>query len=209
MRAINLRPSGAWRFALALLPFLALLLAYIIGSHIRLAENPNDKLLPSFADMGETIYAYAFEADPRTGDYLLWSDTAASLTRLLIGLAISASFALVVGILIGLLPDHGRDVRAVRRRAVDGAAAGAAADPVHRHGARRSVEDHADRHRHDVEADPRHRPARRRHPARATDQGADARRLDGADRLAHRAAADPAAAHRFRAPARSARPGCS
>ncbi len=57
--------------------------------------------------MGETIYAYAFEADPRTGQYLLWSDTAASLTRLLIGLAISAVFALVVGIMIGLLPIMG------------------------------------------------------------------------------------------------------
>jgi NitT/TauT family transport system permease protein len=107
MRAINLRPSGSLRLVLALLPFLALLLAYVIGSHIRLAENPNDKLLPSFADMGETIYAYAFEADPRTGQYLLWSDTAASLTRLLIGLAISAVFALAVGILIGLLPIMG------------------------------------------------------------------------------------------------------
>ena len=157
MRAINLRPSGSLRLVLALLPFLALLLAYVIGSHIRLAENPNDKLLPSFADMGETIYAYAFEADPRTGQYLLWSDTAASLTRLLIGLAISAVFALVVGILIGLLPIMRRDVRAVRRRAVHGAAARAAADPVHRHGARRSLEDHADRHRHDLEAHPRHR----------------------------------------------------
>ena len=84
MRAINLRPSGSLCLVLVLLPFLALLLAYVIGSHIRLTENPNDKLLPSFADMGETIYAYAFEADPRTGQYLLWSDTAASLTRLLI-----------------------------------------------------------------------------------------------------------------------------
>jgi NitT/TauT family transport system permease protein len=107
MRAINLRPNGAWRFALALLPFLALLLAYVIGSHIRLAENPNDKLLPSFAAMGDAVYAYALQPDPRTGDYLLWSDTAASLTRLLTGLAISALFALVVGIAIGLLPIMG------------------------------------------------------------------------------------------------------
>ncbi len=107
MRAINLRPSGTWRLALALLPFLLLLLAYVVGSNMRLAANPNDKLLPSFADMGETIYAYAFEPDPRTGVYLLWSDTAASLTRLLIGLAISATFALVIGIMIGLLPIAG------------------------------------------------------------------------------------------------------
>jgi NitT/TauT family transport system permease protein len=85
MRAINLRPSGTWRLALALLPFVALLLAYAIGSHIRLAENPNDKLLPSFAAMGDAMYHYALQPDPRTGDYLLWSDTAASLKRLLIG----------------------------------------------------------------------------------------------------------------------------
>jgi NitT/TauT family transport system permease protein len=107
MRAINLRPSGTMRVGLALLPFAALLLAYVIGSSIRLAENPNDKLLPSFAAMGEAMYAYALEPDPRTGQYLLWSDTAASLTRLLIGLAISAVIALVVGILIGLLPIMG------------------------------------------------------------------------------------------------------
>jgi NitT/TauT family transport system permease protein len=104
MRAINLRPSGTLRLGLALLPFVALLFVYVIGSSIRLADNPNDKLLPSFAAMGEAMYHYALQPDPRTGDYLLWSDTAASLTRLLIGLAISAVFALVVGILIGLLP---------------------------------------------------------------------------------------------------------
>jgi NitT/TauT family transport system permease protein len=107
MRAINWHPDRSLRLGLALLPFLLLLIAYVIGSNARLAENPNDKLLPSFADMGEMIYAYAFEADPRTGQYLLWSDTAASLTRLLIGLALSAALALAIGILIGLLPIAG------------------------------------------------------------------------------------------------------
>lgn len=107
MRAINRHPSRTLRVALALLPFVALLIAYLIGSQIRLAENPNDKLLPSFASMGEAVKAYAFEEDPRTGEYLLWSDTAASLTRLLIGLAISAVFALAVGVLIGVLPIAG------------------------------------------------------------------------------------------------------
>jgi len=43
MRAINLRPSGTWRLALALLPFLLLLLAYVIGSNVRLAANPTPK----------------------------------------------------------------------------------------------------------------------------------------------------------------------
>jgi len=107
MRAINYRPDKTWRLALAFLPFALLLLTYIIASDIRLSENPNDKLLPSFAKMGEAIDAYAFKPDPRTGDHLLWNDTSASLTRLVIGLAISTAFALVLGIVIGLLPVMG------------------------------------------------------------------------------------------------------
>lgn len=107
MRAINLRPDATWRFVLTLLPFVLLLIAYVVGSQIRLAENPNDKLLPAFSTMGEAIRVYALEPDPRTGKWLLWSDTAASLTRLLTGLAISASIALVLGIIIGLLPIAG------------------------------------------------------------------------------------------------------
>ena len=87
MRAINFRPDRTWRFALAFLPFALLVLAYVIGSGVRLADNPNDKLLPSFSKMGEAIDAYALQPDARTGDYLLWEDTTASLTRLVTGLA--------------------------------------------------------------------------------------------------------------------------
>jgi NitT/TauT family transport system permease protein len=104
MRAINFRPNRSWRVALAFLPFALLCLAYVIGSEIRLAENPNDKLLPSFSRMGEAINNYALKEDTRTGQYLLWNDTAASLTRLLAGLAISTIIALVFGIVLGLLP---------------------------------------------------------------------------------------------------------
>ena len=107
MRALNYRPDKTWRLALAFLPFAFLCLAYVTGSGIRLAENPNDKLLPGFSTMGEALNVYAMQPDPRTGAYLLWSDTAASLTRLLTGLAISTSIALVVGIIIGLLPVAG------------------------------------------------------------------------------------------------------
>jgi NitT/TauT family transport system permease protein len=107
MRAINFRPDNTWRFALALLPFAFLVFAYIIGSGVRLADNPNDKLLPAFSKMGEAVDAYAFKPDARTGDYLLWEDTTASMTRLVTGLAISTSIALVLGIVIGLLPVAG------------------------------------------------------------------------------------------------------
>lgn len=107
MRAINIKPDSTWRIALAILPFGLLLLAYILGSGIRLAENPNDKLLPAFSTMADAIRQYALEPDARTGVYLLWSDTAASLYRLLTALAISTLIALVFGIVTGLLPIAG------------------------------------------------------------------------------------------------------
>ena len=54
--------------------------------------------------MGEALAHYALMPDARTGLYLMWSDTAASLQRLLTGLAISTAIALIAGIAIGLLP---------------------------------------------------------------------------------------------------------
>ena len=107
MRAINVKPDKAGRVILGVLPFLLVLLAYTIGSGLRLAENPTDKILPAFATMGEAIKQYAFMADPRTGDVLLWSDTAATLSRLLAGLAIATLLALVFGVAIGMLPVFG------------------------------------------------------------------------------------------------------
>ncbi|MGE0053490.1 MAG: ABC transporter permease [Hyphomicrobium sp.] len=104
MRIINTKPDRVWTIVLACLPFLILLGVYILASDARLAANPNDKLLPSFKSMGEAITHYAFLPDARTGLYLFWSDTSASLVRLLSALAISTLIALVAGVLIGLLP---------------------------------------------------------------------------------------------------------
>lgn len=107
MRLLNVKPERPWRFALAALPFIGLLAAYMLGSAARLAENPNDKLLPSFDAMAEAVRSIAFLPDARTGLYILWNDTASSLYLLLVALAISTLIALVVGILIGLLPIAG------------------------------------------------------------------------------------------------------
>lgn len=104
MRAINRLPGRGTALVLGVLPFAALSLAYLAGSAVRLAENPSDKLLPSLATIAATVERMAFLPDPRTGDYLLWADTAASLSRLGWGLGLSAALALVVGVLIGLLP---------------------------------------------------------------------------------------------------------
>lgn len=104
MRLINLRPGRGGGVLLAALPFVLLALAYLVGSALRLADNPADKLLPSLDSMARMVEVMAFTPDRRTGDYLLWVDTAASLTRLLAGLAIATAIALTLGLLTGVLP---------------------------------------------------------------------------------------------------------
>lgn len=103
-RLINQQPNRAARWLLGLLPFLLLLALYVGASNARLAENPNDKLLPSFDSFGAAIERLAFEPSVRTGEYLFWQDTYSSLKRLATGITISAVFALVFGVLSGAIP---------------------------------------------------------------------------------------------------------
>ncbi|QPB23610.1 ABC transporter permease subunit [Rhizobium sp. 007] len=104
MRWINIKPSRGAQFALMLIPFVLLIVAYAFGSAARLSENANDKLLPTLSGFAQAIERMAFIADQRTGDYLFWSDTWASLIRLFAGLGISTATALLIGMLIGMLP---------------------------------------------------------------------------------------------------------
>ncbi|MBV0914039.1 ABC transporter permease [Anianabacter salinae] len=104
MRLINLKPGRPFAVFLMLLPFALVFLAYAIGSDIRLSANPQDKLLPAPSKVWETMVRLVSEGDRRTGRILFWHDTWASLKRLGLGIAISASVGLVAGLLIGLLP---------------------------------------------------------------------------------------------------------
>ena len=104
MRLINRSPGPGSRAVLAVLPFLVVFLAYSIGSELRLAANPSDKLLPAPATIAATAHRLFTEADRRSETVLLWHDTAASLIRLSLGVGISAALATIVGLLIGLLP---------------------------------------------------------------------------------------------------------
>lgn len=103
-RLLNQHPGRSGALALGALPFLLIVAAYIVGSDLRLAENPHDKLLPSFAAFGAAIQQVAFEPDARSGDILLWKDTASSLLRLGSGILISALLGLAAGVLIGVIP---------------------------------------------------------------------------------------------------------
>ncbi|RAI00515.1 lipid kinase [Acuticoccus sediminis] len=104
MRLINRKPGRVVAILIGAIPFALAIGAYAVGSGIRRAENPADKLLPSLSAMAEAFVRMAFEADKRSGDYLLWVDTAASLERLFYGMAIAALLAVVIGAVIGILP---------------------------------------------------------------------------------------------------------
>jgi NitT/TauT family transport system permease protein len=103
-RLVNIHPGRGGIVSLGLLPFLLLAFAYVLGSNIRIAENPEDKLLPTPHTLAQTITSYAAEADERSGEVLLWLDTWASLKRIVIALAISSGIALTVGLAIGVIP---------------------------------------------------------------------------------------------------------
>jgi NitT/TauT family transport system permease protein len=107
MRLINRHPDRSGRLLLILLPFALLLFAYFAGSAQRLADNPNDKLLPSATQMIAAVDRLAFTEDKRSGDYLFWQDTAASLKRLAMGVAIAALIGLCLGIAAGIIPLFG------------------------------------------------------------------------------------------------------
>ena len=104
MRIINRHPEQGTSYFAAIVPFVLVLIIYVIFSDARLAENPDDKLLPSFSSLGDAVQRMAFEPSRRTGEILLWADTGASLTRLAIGMSISALIGLTVGVLNGIVP---------------------------------------------------------------------------------------------------------
>ncbi len=103
-RLINQRPSRGTAVFLGLLPFLMLIAVYLVASDARLAENPNDKLLPSFATLGDSVQRLVLEPSKRTGEIELWADTWASLRRLSLGVGAAALIGLTFGVMLGALP---------------------------------------------------------------------------------------------------------
>lgn len=103
-KLVNLRPSRSSAWLLGLIPLLLMIGLYVAGSNARLAENPNDKLLPSFGQMGNAMERMALQPSKRTGQYVFWTDTAASMKRLVLGIAIAAVVGLIIGLLTGAFP---------------------------------------------------------------------------------------------------------
>jgi NitT/TauT family transport system permease protein len=104
LRLANDKPSRIATAALGALPFIAVAIAYMVVSGRRLAANPNDKLLPSPAQMWSAFFDLATVPDQRSGDLILWVDTYASMLRLFAGVGAATLAALVFGIAIGFIP---------------------------------------------------------------------------------------------------------
>ncbi|MFS0772027.1 ABC transporter permease [Sphingomonas sp. 1P08PE] len=103
-RLVNIRGTQGTRILLGALPILALVLLYLLASEIRHADNPSDKVLPTFAAMGQAIVILVTDRDPGTDRIVLIADTLASLYRLGYGLGIATATALFLGLLLGMIP---------------------------------------------------------------------------------------------------------
>lgn len=101
---IHAEPSKKLKWFLAILPFVLLVIGYIIASDYRHQINEADKLLPTISKMYETTINAATVPNKRTGEIQLWVDTASSLKRIGIALLISSVVGLSFGINLGMLP---------------------------------------------------------------------------------------------------------
>lgn len=100
--SIHAKPRKLTAIALSSLLFIISIIAYILVSQARLAENPRDKVTPSLTQMADGFKRVAFEKD-RDEEYRLLVDTIASFQRFIISLALLV-FAIILGLLMGVFP---------------------------------------------------------------------------------------------------------
>ena len=99
---LHARPPKFTKIILAAIPFIICIAAYTTISQIRHMENPQDKILPTFSQMGKAVERMAFSEDPKTGKYLMLNDTLSSMRRLLTGIIIASLLGLLIGLNMGL-----------------------------------------------------------------------------------------------------------
>jgi NitT/TauT family transport system permease protein len=102
--SFNLELTKRQTFLLGLIIPVLLCITYTIFSEMAYAENARQKLLPSFAKIGEAFISLTTDSDARIEMPLLWYDTATSMTRLMIGIVASAVSGLALGLAVGLFP---------------------------------------------------------------------------------------------------------
>ncbi len=110
---VHATPAPWLQRLLMLAPFVLLLAVYLTASHLRLAENPDDKILPSLTQMADAVVDLAFKPDPRSGEYVMLQDTLSSLKRLALGITLAAVVGLLLGLNMALFPGMGNTLIAV------------------------------------------------------------------------------------------------
>lgn len=103
-RGLHADPPPWLNIALAVMPFILFLAIYLFAAEIRHEENPQDKLLPTLGKIALAMEKVAITPDARSGEILLWQDTAASLKRLVLGVAVASLIGFFLGLNMGLLP---------------------------------------------------------------------------------------------------------
>ena len=101
---LHANPGTKLSWLLAALPFVLLLIVYLIAADVRHRDNPQDKLVPTPHQLAQAVDRMAFTPDKRSGKYLLWVDTASSLKRILIGVVIAATIGLLLGLNMAMFP---------------------------------------------------------------------------------------------------------
>ncbi len=103
-RIVDIRPNRTTRLLAGLAPIALIVVLYVMASLARHADNPADKVLPTFGAMADAMVRLSTTIDPTTGKITLLSDTLASLYRLGAGLALATVSSLILGLVIGVVP---------------------------------------------------------------------------------------------------------
>ncbi len=184
------KPDGRLRIVLGLMPIVALVVLYLVASHARLQENPDDKLTPSISKMVESVHRIAFTPDKRTGKYTLLEDTVASLKRIGIGLGSAAVVGLLIGINLGLFPGFRALFETIDQVSLHCPSSCHLACLVYYLWSRRSRKDGLDFHRLNVSYNEGHLPSHGRNPEGAHSKSVDSGRLSVSSGLFRYPAAD-------------------
>jgi NitT/TauT family transport system permease protein len=110
---VHASPAPWLRRMLMIAPFIVILAVYLAASQQRLAVNPDDKILPSLAQMADSVVELAFKPDSRSGEYVMLQDTLSSLKRLALGITLAAVVGLLLGLNMALFPGMGNTLIAV------------------------------------------------------------------------------------------------
>lgn len=95
--------SPGWKLFLGVLSLFIVAGLYTWLSEIQHRKNPRDTTIPSWSQMKVGLVE-SLEVNRRSGDRWLVSDSAATLGRLMAGLAVGISISIVLGLAMGCVP---------------------------------------------------------------------------------------------------------